>query len=81
MIKISCCKGFHARRCLMFYQFSFPDTEFIIVPITDAPGLEITRNNWYRTDIGLKRVQGEMNRLGVQFTSELEKLKKEFGEI
>ena len=27
-----CCKSFHARRCLMLYQFAFPEAEIFIVP-------------------------------------------------
>lgn len=74
---IICCKAFHARRCLMFYQFSFPDTDFIVVPIDNLPGYNINKDNWYKTDIGLSRVLGELSRLGVQFTPELNELKKE----
>lgn len=64
---IICCKGFHARRCLMYYQICFPDTEFLIAP---AEG-KVTRENWYRTDFGRQRVMGELARLGTQFTAEL----------
>lgn len=65
---IICCKAFHARRCLMFYQFTYPDTEFIIAPVSGLGGLDIRRDNWYQTELGQKRVLGELNRLGVQFT-------------
>ena len=29
---IICCKSFHARRCLMYYQLCYPQTEFTICP-------------------------------------------------
>lgn len=74
---IICCKAFHARRCLMFYQFSFPDTDFIVIPLDYLSGYSIGRDNWYKTDIGLNRVLGELSRLGVQFTTEFNQLKEE----
>lgn len=74
---ILCCKAFHARRCLMFYQFYFPHTEFIVVPVVDLPGYHITKDNWYKTDIGLSRVLGELSRLGDQFELEFNRFKDE----
>lgn len=68
---ILCCKGYHSRRCLMYYQFSFPDTEFFVVPVY----MGVTRENWFRTDIGLEKVLGELTRLGTQFMPEWEELK------
>lgn len=65
---ILCCKNFHARRCLMFYQFAFPKTRFIINPVPYYEnGQDITRGNWYKFEIGLNRVLGELHRLGNQF--------------
>lgn len=64
---IICCKGFHARRCLMYYQLCFPDTELLIAPVEG----KVTRENWYRTEAGQRRVLGELARLGTQFTPEL----------
>ncbi|MGL4736385.1 MAG: YdcF family protein, partial [Cellulosilyticaceae bacterium] len=29
---IICCKGFHARRCLMYYQWAYPETQLMICP-------------------------------------------------
>jgi len=40
------CKSFHARRCLMFYQLAFPDTELFVCPV-NCYG--ITRENWFNT--------------------------------
>jgi uncharacterized SAM-binding protein YcdF (DUF218 family) len=59
-----CCKSFHARRCLMYYQLSYPETEFIICP-SDVQG--ITKDNWHTTEKGIKRVMGELERCGSQF--------------
>ena len=64
---IICCKGYHARRCMRYYQICFPDTELLIAP---AEG-KVTRENWYRTDFGRQRVMGELARLGTQFTPEM----------
>lgn len=75
------CKAFHARRCLMFYQFYFPDTQFIIVPVVDLPGYCISKDNWYKTDIGLSRVLGELSRLGVQFNLEFNQFKDELDKL
>ena len=63
---IICCKGFHARRCLMYYQLCFPDTELLIAPVEG----KVTRENWYRTEAGFKKVLGELTRLGTQFMPE-----------
>lgn len=61
------CKSFHARRCLMCYQFAFPGAEIVIVPV-DVYG--INRNNWYKQDYGIERVMGELARCGNQFINE-----------
>lgn len=63
---ILCCQGYHARRCLMYYQFSFPDTEFMVAPVCVA----VTREDWYRTEFGQEKVLGELARLGTQFGPE-----------
>ena len=64
---ILCCKGYHSRRCLMYYQLNFPETEFLIAPVY----VDVTRENWYRTMRGQEKVLGELKRLGTQFTPEL----------
>lgn len=61
------CKAFHARRCLMFYQAAFPEVEFRVVPFG---GFDISKENWYQTEYGIKRVLGELRRCGEQFTPE-----------
>lgn len=75
---IICCKAFHARRCLMFYQFYFPETQFIISPIWDLPGYSISKDNWYKSEIGVSRVLGELSRLGNQFIPEFNNLNKNY---
>ncbi len=60
---IICCKSFHARRCYMYYQLTYPDTEIIICP-SDVQG--INKNNWFTTENGVDRVMGELSRCGSQ---------------
>jgi uncharacterized SAM-binding protein YcdF (DUF218 family) len=61
---IICCKSFHARRCLMYYQLCYPQTEFIVCP-SETQG--ISRENWFKCDNGIERVMGELMRCGGQF--------------
>lgn len=60
---ILCCKPSHARRCLLYYQLLFPETEFMVCPCAH----EITAKNWYKTEEGIDTVLGEAERLGTQF--------------
>ena len=67
---IICCKSFHARRCLMYYQLAFPEAEIKIVPV-DCHGYdEVRRDNWFLSKTGIDRVLGELSRCGNQFTAE-----------
>ncbi len=69
------CKNFHARRCLMFYQFAFPNTEFIVQPVEYYEnGVNITTETWFKTETGQKRVLGELKRLENQFENEFGKM-------
>lgn len=61
---ILCCQAFHARRCLLYYQEQFPDTEFIVCPVVTKG---ISRENWYQTEYGIQTVLGEIERCGAQF--------------
>jgi len=65
------CHSFHARRAYMYYKSQFPHTE--ILPI-GVPFLGLTRDNWYMNESGVKRVMGELRRIGEQFS--LEELKE-----
>lgn len=74
---IICCKSFHARRSLMCYQLAFPDTKFYIhsVPYYEKNVL-ISKHNWFKTETGIKRVLGELERCGNQFTDDIMQLKE-----
>lgn len=74
---IICCKAFHARRCLMYYQFTFPETEFIIVPVKNTHRGQIRKENWYRSEVGVEKVLGELSRIGSQFMPEFTGLKNQ----
>ena len=61
---IICCKSFHARRCLSYYEIAYPDTEIFICPC-DIDG--ISKGTWHKSSEGIETVLGEMERLGAQF--------------
>lgn len=58
------CQAFHARRCLMYYQEQFPDTEFFVCPVVTRG---ISRDTWHLTEQGIDTVLGEVERCGSQF--------------
>ena len=62
------CKAFHARRCFMLYQMAFPEVEFIVCPVHC---FNITKENWYKTQTGIDRVLGELERCGNQFVTDI----------
>ena len=62
---ILCCKNYHARRALMYYQRVFPDTCFLVVP-SCVDG--ITKENWKDSEAGINAVMGEMTRIVKQFS-------------
>lgn len=57
------CKAFHARRCLLFYQAVFPNTEFYVKTFN---GFGISKDNWYLSEYGIQRVLGELKHCGEQ---------------
>lgn len=57
------CKSFHARRCLLFWQMYFPDTDFKVVSFD---GFDVSKDNWHTNDYGIKRVLGELKRIKEQ---------------
>lgn len=59
-----CCQAFHARRCLMYYQEQFPETEFLVCPV-ETKG--ICRENWFLAPEKIDVVLGEVERCGAQF--------------
>lgn len=65
------CKSFHARRCLMFFQSAFDSADILIVPAEGTAGDRYpSRENWYKTDEGIKRVLGEIMRCGNQINGD-----------
>lgn len=60
---IICCKAQHARRCRMYYQLLYPETELMICP----SDVGINRENWFQTGEGIEEVLGEVERCGKQF--------------
>ncbi len=68
---IICCKSYHARRCLMYYETLYPYTKFIINPVDID---NITKDNWYKTEKGINFVLGELERYGWQFKDILKAL-------
>ena len=61
---IICCKSFHARRCLMYYETVYENTNFIICP-SEVKG--INKGNWFTSEDGIDTVLGELERCGNQF--------------
>lgn len=62
---ILCCKAYHARRCKMYYQRAYPETEFLVCT-SDVDG--VTRENWNNTEKGIQAVMGEVERIIRQFS-------------
>lgn len=61
---IICCQAYHARRCRIYYEILYPNTQFIICPTNTQ---DITRENWYKDGKKIDLVLGEISRLGNQF--------------
>ena len=61
---ILCCKSYHARRCLMYYQFVFPEIEFIVSPVITRG---VSKENWYQSEYGICLVLKEVEHCGSQF--------------
>lgn len=62
---ILCCKSYHARRALMYYQRAYPETEFLVCPsFPDG----INRENWKENQDGIQAVMGEVTRIISQFS-------------
>lgn len=60
-----CCKSYHARRVLMYYQRAYPETEFLVCPsFPDGISLE----NWRESQKGIQEVMGEVSRIISQFS-------------
>ena len=61
---ILCCKTYHARRSLMYYQLLYPETEILVCPACPDG---ITRENWREKEAGVDAVTGEVDRIIKQF--------------
>ena len=66
-----CCRPFHARRALMYYQTAFPETDWTVCPCREEG---LNREDWFLTPAGRERVLGEVRRLGDQIKEQLEEL-------
>lgn len=62
---ILCCKTYHARRSLMYYELLYPDTKFYVCPACPD---SITKENWRDSEAGVEAVTGEITRIIRQFT-------------
>lgn len=62
---ILCCKNYHARRALLYYQLLYPETEFFVAPVV-ADG--ITKENWRDSEEHITMVSGEIERIIKQFS-------------
>lgn len=60
---ILCCRAFHARRAMMYYHAAFPDSRIFVCP-AGLPGE--SRDDWFTTEKGRRRVMGEVARMGTQ---------------
>lgn len=70
---ILCCKPYHARRALLYYQTAFPDTRFIVCPAKES---SVTAENWYRSEHGRDKVFSEIEKLGGQVRPQADILMK-----
>lgn len=72
-----CCQAYHARRCKLYYQVLFPETEIYVCP-TVTKG--ITRKQWFKDPEHIRIVLGEIERCGSQFHEITEKYGASEGE-
>lgn len=71
---ILCCRPFHARRALLYYQTAFPETEFFVCPASE-PGFD--RDDWFLSAKGRDRVFSEVEKMGSQVRPQAEMLLEE----
>ena len=60
-----CCKNYHARRSLMYYQRAYPEVEFRVCPCC-VDG--VTKENWMNSEESIQSVLGEVQRIVTQFS-------------
>lgn len=68
---ILCCKPWHARRALTYYQAAFPETRFFVCPEKTGP---VQADSWFLTPEGRQLVLSEVARVGNQMNREIELL-------
>lgn len=73
---ILCCKPYHARRSLLYYQLLYPKTRFLVCPIRES---NITKENWFLTKKGTTTVLGEIERIGIQFHEIMREMRENEG--
>lgn len=62
------CKAFHARRAHMAYSAAFPEyVLFMVSPVHDER--DIRRDNWFTSERGIRKVMGEVEKIGRYFGS------------
>jgi len=66
---IVCCKEFHARRAFLSYSCHLGSAELLVVPARTGG---VTKNNWYLTEKGCKKVMGEVAKVGIYFADMLQ---------
>ncbi|WP_456278984.1 YdcF family protein [Bacillus sp. AK128] len=60
------CKAAHSRRALLCYQHEFPkEVEFLVCPVVDR--YEITKDNWFLSEVGINRIMNEVQKIGKYF--------------
>lgn len=59
-----CCQAFHARRAKLYYQVCFPEARILVCPVVTKG---IDRNNWHRSEAGIRTVLTEVEHCGSQF--------------
>lgn len=61
------CKSFHARRCQMFFQSAFAESEVLMIPVDIRTGEG--RDDWFKSEKGIQRILGELKRCGEQIST------------
>ena len=61
---ILCCQAYHARRASLYYQACFPEAKILVSPVVTKG---ISRENWYRSEEGIRLVLTEVEHCGSQF--------------
>ena len=61
---IICCKSFHARRCLMTYQWAYPKAELLVCPVDVV---NRGKSDWHQNKYGKDTVMSELKKCGEYF--------------